>query len=296
MHGPHTMALIAKPWLTTACCAALTAGIWALAWLAPARHAAWLQGWPGWATLAFAALAWLQGIAADPDQAPGRRLQVSMALLLLASLLFSPVLATMPHLDGLPQPDALVQAVGKTATLWWLSPIASASLLLLWRHPRLPVALSWPCGLGAACCLMPLPLLLAPWLSSMLTGKDIALWALFAALMVLYARGSGRHVGLLMLLVPVAVLLHNGLQVFGPLATRPGHWMLAGLALGIPVWAAWWWRMDEVARFDRARAELAAQPAPPPTPPQDTPEPHFDLQSYLDSPKAREGADKYTRE
>lgn len=332
------MPLHRLPWLTLICLA-LTLGMAAMLVSRPDLSLAWWRDWHAAVPLLCAGAAWLGGVAADPDRAPERRMQVSSALLLLASVWLTPLMAEWLTW-GTASPSGLD---------WWLNRLAASlaptevalpasvvggfSLLNLANHPVLPRWLSWLAWLAGAAW----ALALLHQVGGLIVAHslDAPVWVFIAGLVVLpfQMRGAALFAAAPLWLVCASALAHMGLSRLLPSPAPLGWWLLASLALSLPVLALWLLRIDAIARFDRLQEaarelkeheEKAAQSsalaaAPPYTGEEDdadaedvrageTPlarkrrlrrearEQQLALEARLDSPDAQEGADKYTRE
>lgn len=250
------MPLNRLPWLTLSCLA-LTLGVAALLVWRPDFSLSWWRDWHVALPLLCAGAAWLGGVAADPDHAPERRMQVSSALLLLTAVWLAPLLA-----EWLTQDNASPSMLD-----WWLNGLATSltptevalpasviggfSLLNLANHPVLPRGLRWLAGSAGTAW----TLALLHQVGGLIVAHslDAPVWVFIAGLVVLpfRMRGASVFAAAPLWLVCASALTHMGLNRILPAPAPLGGWLLASLTLSLPVLAFWLLRINDIARFDR---------------------------------------------
>ena len=250
------MSLSRIPWLTLICLL-MAFGMAAQVPWQPEASQIWWRDWHAAVPLITAGAAWLGGVSADPDRAPERRMQVISALMLLVTVWLAPIVA-----EGWFAPEPSARAAG-----WWLgalgaslapatvalplSVIGGFSLFSLANHPVMPRPAAWLAWLG--CTAFAVALLHQVGGLVVSHSLDAPVWVFAIGLLVLpfQMQGNSIYAAGPLWVVCLSALTHLGLNAALPDRAPLGSWLLASVALGLPVWLVWLHRLDRIARFDR---------------------------------------------
>lgn len=285
--------LVVAVWLLTLSDPAMT-------WVVGEEWGAWVQAW--------AAYGWITGVSAAASAHPWRRMQTLSSIALAVSI---PVAIQVAHVMLPPSVpvDVLVVArrvVTQGIAAWWLPLIAGLSLLALSRALGIPHVLHRVSAIAGWMLLVSLAMRAGVWIWAQTPDVPWFAWLLGLVLLPLQRHHAYFAVTLLWLVCASALITLATQRLF-TLPTLQADLVLCGLALGLPTWLAWAWRMDFIQSMQKLAdlgqdMQTSEEDLEAADPDDEAEAPVFfspstlDLYEHLDSPAAQEGADKYTRE
>ncbi len=285
----------------------LVVAVWLLTLSDPAMVLVLGEEWGDWVQ-AWAACGWIAGVSAAASAHPWRRMQTLSSIVLAISI---PVAIQVAHfvLPPFGPVDVLVVArrvVTQGIAAWWLPLLGGLSLLVLSRAFGIPHVLHRVSAIAGWMLVVSLAMRAGVWIWAQTPDVPWWVWLLGLVLLPLQRRHA-YHAVTFLWIVCASALITLATQRLIPLPTLQADLVLCGLALGLPTWLAWAWRMNFIQsmekRVDWGQAAQTTEEDLDATDPDDGGEaPVFfspstlDLMAHLDSPAAQEGADKYTRE
>ncbi len=297
-------------------CAVLTAGLWIVAVMHPSVPVRW----PFWPLLAWGAWGLVSSMMSSEPK--GQRLNAVTALLLLASVwLVQELQLLMPEeawrMAGQPaKPDAaslqlrLVERSHHALSLQWIVglsrpswvglllglPLCVLILMNLSSHIAVPRVGQRLAQIALVFWATAVALYTGVGLNSLLPDAPWWFWLLLLALLPFQFKSA--HAGFVMVawLVALAALVCMLLDSYLPLTLIRDAVVAIAMLFTACCGLVWFVYGAAMARADQTQDRIKTQAAAADAAAAAKAAADFDLQAHLDSPKAQEGADKYTRE